>query len=141
MESRDFVLGGEQSGHIVFGDLATTGDGILTGIQALDAARRVGQPLGELSAAIFERVPQVIVNVPVVRPVIEVATEVADDVTAVAVALGDEGRVLVRPSGTEPLVRVMVEALDENLANAMADRLCEIVRRSDQEPTGGADNS
>jgi phosphoglucosamine mutase len=138
MESGNWVLGGEQSGHLVFRDLASTGDGILTGIQALDVARRAGQPLGDLAAQLVDRVPQVLVSVPVDRPGVEVTAEVADDVVVAAMELGDGGRILVRPSGTEPVVRVMVEAVDAALATAVADRLCVAVRRCDGHGSGDA---
>ncbi|MEE2768429.1 MAG: phosphoglucosamine mutase [Actinomycetota bacterium] len=137
MESGGWVLGGEQSGHLVFGDLATTGDGILTGIQALDAARRAGRSLGDLAAELVEQVPQVLLSVRVNRPGDEVVAEVADDVVVARMELGDGGRVLVRPSGTEPVVRVMVEALDGTVAAAVADRLCAAIRRrGDHRPMG-----
>jgi len=138
MESGSWVLGGEQSGHLVFGDLATTGDGTLTGIQALDAARRAGRSLGDLATHLVDRVPQVLVSVPVNRPGVEVAAEVADDVAVAAMELGDGGRILVRPSGTEPVIRVMVEAVDATLAAVVADRLCAAVRRCDGHGSGGA---
>ena len=138
MESGSWVLGGEQSGHLVFGDLATTGDGILTGIQTLDAARRAGQSLGDLAAQLVDHVPQVLVSVPVGRPGVEVTGEVADDVVVAAMELGDGGRVLVRPSGTEPVVRVMVEAVDAAVAAAVADRLCAAIRRRDGHGSGDA---
>jgi phosphoglucosamine mutase len=138
MESGSWVLGGEQSGHLVFGDLATTGDGTLTGIQALDAARRSGRSLADLATQLVDRVPQVLVSVPVDRPGVEVVTELADDVAVAAMELGDGGRVLVRPSGTEPVIRVMVEAVDATLAAVVADRLCAAVRRCDGHGSGGA---
>ena len=138
MESGSWVLGGEQSGHLVFGDLATTGDGTLTGIQALDAARRAGRSLGDLATQLVDRVPQVLVSVPVDRPGVEVVAEVADDVAVAAMELGDGGRILVRPSGTEPVIRVMVEAVDATLAAVVADRLCAAVRRCDGHGSGGA---
>ena len=141
MESGSWVLGGEQSGHLVFGDLATTGDGTLTGIQALDAARRSGRSLGDLATQLVDRVPQVLVSVPVGRPGVEVVTELADDVAVAAMELGDGGRVLVRPSGTEPVIRVMVEAVDATLAAVVADRLCAAVRRCDGHGSGGAELS
>ena len=138
MESGSWVLGGEQSGHLVFGDLATTGDGTLTGIQALDAARRAGRSLGDLATQLVHRVPQVLLSVPVGRPGVEVVAEVADDVAVEAMELGDGGMILVRPSGTEPVIRVMVETADATLAAVVADRLCAAVRRCDGHGSGGA---
>ncbi|MGY1744577.1 phosphoglucosamine mutase [Blastococcus sp. SYSU D00695] len=120
-------LGGEQSGHLVFLDHATTGDGLLTGLSLLGRMRTTGASLGEL-ASVVERLPQVLVNVPV-RDRIAVAESdaVADAVNAVASELGDGGRVLLRPSGTEQLVRVMVEAPTQAQADEVAHRLAEVV--------------
>jgi phosphoglucosamine mutase len=123
MEDGGFTLGGEQSGHIIFRDLATTGDGVLTGLQVLDVAARRGRPLAEL-AAVMTRMPQVLRNVRVAdRDGLDRADALWADVQAVQAALGDEGRVLIRPSGTEPLVRVMVEAPTTADAEAVAARL------------------
>ncbi len=121
-------LGGEQSGHIIFRRLATTGDGLLTGLILADLVARSGRPLTEQLDGLVTRVPQVLVNVPVPN------TELLDSADAVwsAVAeeearLGDGGRVLLRPSGTEPLVRVMVEASGDGVAEAIAERLGTLV--------------
>jgi phosphoglucosamine mutase len=116
-------LGGEQSGHVIFADLATTGDGTLTGLQVLDVVARTGRPLAEL-AAVMTRLPQVLRNVRVThRDALDGSERVAAEVAAVESELGDHGRVLIRPSGTEPLVRVMVEAPTAEVAAAAADRL------------------
>jgi phosphoglucosamine mutase len=123
LAERGLELGGEQSGHVIFGDLATTGDGLLTAVQLLDVVARTGRPLAELADAAMTRLPQVLRNVRVHRPGAEVAAEVADTATAAAAELGDDGRVLLRPSGTEPLVRVMVEAVTLARAEAVAARL------------------
>src|SRR5207302_7284776 len=123
-------LGGEQSGHIIFRDLATTGDGILTGLQVLDAVKRSGHPLDEL-AATMTRLPQVLRNVSVPkRSDLDDAPALWGEVRAVEQELGDTGRVLIRPSGTEPLVRIMVEAASEEIATAAADRLSEALLAS-----------
>lgn len=122
-------LGGEQSGHVVFADLATTGDGLLTAVQLLDVVARRGEPLDGLADAAMTRLPQVLRNVRVERSGLEVGDALAEPIAAAEARLGDRGRVLVRSSGTEPLVRVMVEAptLDEaettaaTLAQAVAD--------------------
>jgi phosphoglucosamine mutase len=128
LDKDGFALGGEQSGHIIFRELATTGDGLLTGLVLADLVVRSGRPLAELLDGLVARVPQVLVNVPVPN------TELLDGADAVwsAVAeeearLGDGGRVLLRPSGTEPLVRVMVEASGDGVAEAIADRLGKLV--------------
>lgn len=124
------TLGGEQSGHIVFRELATTGDGVLTAVLLLDLVRRSGRPLAELAREVMRRLPQVLVNVPAPDParVVE-SPAVQAEVTAAAVELGDGGRILLRASGTEPLVRVMVEAADEEMAHEVVDRLCAVVVR------------
>ena len=118
------MLGGEQSGHIIFRDLATTGDGTLTGLQLLDAMARTGRPLAEL-AAVMERWPQVLRNVRVAdRGGLEGAADLWSAVKAVEASLAEKGRVLIRPSGTEPVVRVMVEAPRLEQAEEAASRLC-----------------
>jgi phosphoglucosamine mutase len=120
-------LGGEQSGHLVFLDHATTGDGLLTGLALLGRMRTTGASLAEL-AAVVERLPQVLVNVPVRdRIAVSESTAVADAVNAVEAELGEDGRVLLRPSGTEQLVRVMVEAPTQELADEVAHRLAGVV--------------
>jgi phosphoglucosamine mutase len=120
-------LGGEQSGHLIFLDRATTGDGLLTGLRLLSVVARTGRPLSSL-ATVMRRLPQVLVNVRVAdRNALEGATAVWRAVEDEEARLGDRGRVLVRPSGTEALVRVMVEAETEQEAKATADRLAVLV--------------
>ena len=127
MQTNDLVLGGEQSGHIVYSEYATTGDGLLTGLFVADLLRRTNRPLSALAAQ-MTRVPQVLVNVRVARRV-DVAASVALDeaVRSVEQELGETGRVLVRASGTEPLVRVMIEADAQSVADAAAERLRSVV--------------
>ena len=123
MAERDLAIGGEQSGHIVFADLATTGDGVLTGLIVGDllVRRRVKM---SAQAALMTRLPQVLVNVRLARPVDpDAAPAVQDAIRQVAAELGDRGRIMVRPSGTEPVVRIMVEAPTEAEATAAADRV------------------
>lgn len=120
-------LGGEQSGHVIFTDRATTGDGLLTAVQLLDVVARSGRPLANLADAAMTRLPQVLRNVRVARGVTEVVAALADEVAKVEAELGDHGRVLIRASGTEPLVRVMVEAPTAEQAEASADRLAAAV--------------
>ena len=129
MERGGWALGGEQSGHIIFGDLATTGDGLLTGLQVLDVMVRTGRTLADL-AGVMVRLPQVLRNVPVARRGMNGAGDLSTAIKAVQADLGERGRVLVRPSGTEAVVRVMVEAVTEDEAEASCDVLCEAVRRS-----------
>jgi phosphoglucosamine mutase len=118
-----YSLGGEQSGHVVFPGLATTGDGLLTAVQVLDVVVRSGRPIGDLAAEAMTRLPQVLRNVRVARRDPAILERIAPAVAAVESRLGEKGRVLVRPSGTEPLVRVMVEAPTEADAAAAADEL------------------
>jgi len=121
------TLGGEQSGHVIFLDRATTGDGLLTGLRLLAIMARTGLPLSEL-ATVMRRLPQVLVNVQVAdRKGLAEAAEVWRAVEAEQARLGDRGRVLVRPSGTEPLVRVMVEAETEQTARGVADKLAAVI--------------
>jgi phosphoglucosamine mutase len=124
-------LGGEQSGHIIFRDLATTGDGLLTGLQLLDLLGRSQRRLSELAGDAMTRLPQVLSNVPVVdRDGLAEAGAVWDEVAEVERLLGGKGRVLLRPSGTEPMIRVMVEAPSQREAEDAARRLAEVVTRS-----------
>jgi phosphoglucosamine mutase len=130
-----YSLGGEQSGHLIFFDLATTGDGLLTGLQVLDLMVRSGRSLAGLAAEAMTRVPQILRNVAVPARAAEVVAvrwaEAEEDAL-----LGDDGRVLVRPSGTEPVVRVMVEAFDEKRALEAADRLVEEIERAARSVAG-----
>jgi phosphoglucosamine mutase len=127
LRSRGLSLGGEQSGHLVFLDWATTGDGLLTGLALLSRMSATGASLAEL-ASVVHRLPQTLVNVPVTdRLAVVESDEVAQAVNAVQEELGDTGRVLLRPSGTEQLVRVMVEAPTQEQADAVAHRLAEVV--------------
>jgi phosphoglucosamine mutase len=127
LESRCLDLGGEQSGHVIFRDLATTGDGLLTAVQVLDVAVRSGRSLADLASQAMMRLPQVLRNVRVAERDPAIAERLAGPIAAVEARLGDHGRVLVRPSGTEPLVRVMVEAPTEDEARAAADELVQAV--------------
>jgi phosphoglucosamine mutase len=131
LEAGGFNLGGEQSGHIVFRHLATTGDGILTGLLLADLVVRSGVGLAARSTGLIERVPQVLRNVVVADAHrLAGATEVWEAVRAVEDSLGSTGRVLLRPSGTEPVIRVMVETLDAAVAESAADRICAVVEAS-----------
>jgi phosphoglucosamine mutase len=124
LDAAGLALGGEQSGHIVFRRRAPTGDGILTGLLLADLMLRAGRPLAELVEGLVEHVPQVLLNVRVEHPDrLADATGVWEAVAGVEAELGADGRVLLRPSGTEPLVRVMVEAPTEETARDVAGRL------------------
>ncbi len=123
-----YSLGGEQSGHVIFTDHATTGDGLLTALALLDVMQRAGRPLGEVAGDTMTSLPQVLVNVRVGTRVPNVADLMADDVARVEADLGASGRVLLRASGTEPLIRVMVEAPTAELAQSSADALADVAR-------------
>jgi phosphoglucosamine mutase len=128
LDAGGLVLGGEQSGHIIFRSLSTSGDGILTGIALADLMQRTGRSLAELSSGLVERVPQRLVNVPIPQPDrLAGSTEVWEAVGRAEAELGPEGRILLRPSGTEPVVRVMVESRDEAQADAVATHLAGVV--------------
>jgi len=127
MRAGGYVLGGEQSGHVIMSQYATTGDGILTALHLLQRMVETGKDLQSL-ASVVTRLPQVLVNVP------DVDKDRTDDpvlgaaVAAEEAALAGRGRVLLRPSGTEPIVRVMVEAPTDEGARDVADRLAAVVR-------------
>ncbi|MGC8472318.1 MAG: phosphoglucosamine mutase [Acidimicrobiales bacterium] len=128
LDENGLALGGEQSGHIVFRKRATTGDGVLTGLLLADTVVRSGRPLAELSDGLVERVPQVLVNVAVREPGrLADADGVWETAAEIEAELGESGRVLLRASGTEPLVRVMVEAPTSEAAAHAAGRLAEVV--------------
>lgn len=123
LADNSLTLGGEQSGHVIFADRATTGDGLLTAVQLLDVVHREARPLGALAADAMTRLPQVLRNVRVAGDAQAAVHAVADQVALVEAELGERGRVLVRPSGTEPLVRVMAEAPTPEAAEAAVARL------------------
>jgi phosphoglucosamine mutase len=130
LDAEQLTLGGEQSGHVIFRELATTGDGVLTGIQLLDLVHRSSRPLADLATDAMTSLPQVLRNVRVEQRGLDVSAAIAADLASVEAELGDHGRVLIRPSGTEPLVRVMVEAPAAELAEAAAARLVAAVERA-----------
>ncbi|MFF8358479.1 phosphoglucosamine mutase [Streptomyces chartreusis] len=128
MKERGFALGGEQSGHVIILDHATTGDGTLTGLLLAARVAQTGRTLKDL-ASVMERLPQVLINVPDVdKSRVKTSGELASAVTEAERELGATGRVLLRPSGTEPLVRVMVEAADIDQARSVAGRLADAVK-------------
>lgn len=124
-----YTLGGEQSGHLIFSRFATTGDGILTGLQLAAQLASTGKSLKEL-ASVMSVYPQVLINVPGVdRAGVESNTELQKVVKEAEQELGENGRVLLRASGTEPLVRVMVEATEAGTAQSWAERIARVVER------------
>ncbi|UYM03818.1 phosphoglucosamine mutase [Solicola gregarius] len=130
MRSRGFNLGGEQSGHVIMSDHATTGDGVLTALQLAVRMARTGSSLGELAGA-MTRLPQVLVNVDGVdKTRTQIEPRLVAAVAAAEERLGADGRVLLRPSGTEPVVRVMVEATSRETAEGVAGELAGVVRET-----------
>ncbi|MFH8895090.1 phosphoglucosamine mutase [Streptomyces coeruleorubidus] len=128
MKEHGFALGGEQSGHVITLDHATTGDGTLTGLLLAARVAQSGRPLREL-ASVMERLPQVLINVPDVdKSRVTTSAELSAAVADAERELGATGRVLLRSSGTEPLVRVMVEAADIEQARSVAGRLADVVK-------------
>ena len=129
MREGGYSLGGEQSGHVIFAQYATTGDGVLTGLHIAAKVASSGQTLREL-AAVMPNFPQVLINVPGVDKTRVTSDEELNALVATAEAeLGDNGRVLLRASGTEALVRVMVEAQDQGTAQSWAERIALAVER------------
>ena len=124
-----YTLGGEQSGHLIFSRFATTGDGILTGLQIVAQMAATGKSLKDL-ASVMKVYPQVLINVPGVnRAGVDTNVELHKAVKEAEAELGENGRVLLRASGTEPLVRVMVEAMDPGTAQSWAERIPRVVER------------
>jgi phosphoglucosamine mutase len=123
----DYAIGGEQSGHIIYRHLATTGDGLLAGLRLAAYVRSSGRSLAELAGMVMTSYPQVLVNVKVAHRHPNLDVEMADEIAAADALLNGEGRILVRPSGTEPLIRVMVEAATQPLAQSTADNLAKQV--------------
>jgi phosphoglucosamine mutase len=127
LRSGGYSLGGEQSGHVILPSHATTGDGLLTALRLMARVAATGKPLNEL-AGVMRRLPQVLINVRVAdKAAVAAADTVSKAVAEVTAELGETGRVLLRPSGTEQLVRVMVEALTQDEAHGAATRLAEVV--------------
>lgn len=127
LEAGGWEIGGEQSGHVVFRDWAATGDGLLTAVALLSLVKRRGERLKELAAQAMTRFPQVLLNMPVPRGVdVSIAAKLLSESAVDADrSLGTDGRVLVRASGTEPMVRVMVESQDEEVVRTLAESLAE----------------
>jgi phosphoglucosamine mutase len=135
MRKSGYNFGGEQSGHLVFMEHSTTGDGILAALQLLAVMIKKQKPLSEL-ATIMESFPQVLKNVRTAEKITPGSIPGFNEkIEEMERKLGREGRILVRPSGTEPVIRVMVEGKDAGLIDAMADELCEMIRRADTADT------
>ena len=130
MHNGGYVFGGEQSGHLIFLDHASTGDGLVAALQLLSIMVREQRPLSELAANVMTRVPQVLeaVTLKARRP-IEAMEQLSSLIASHEAALGKDGRILVRWSGTEPKLRVMVEGPEEDLIKNIAHELCEAAKK------------
>lgn len=130
MRENNFKIGGEQSGHVIFFDFASTGDGQLTALQLLAVMKRTGKKLSELAAE-MEVFPQVLINVRVSqmgKARYDKDEEIKKAVASAEKELGESGRVLVRVSGTEPLVRVMLEGRDKDMIQTLAEEIAQVVK-------------
>ncbi len=130
MREGSFNLGGEQSGHIVMSDYSTTGDGLMAGLQFLAEIVRTGTPASQL-INVFEPVPQLLRNIRFTPPQDPLSVpKVQQKISAAEAALGDQGRLLIRKSGTEPLIRVMAECEDQALLIETVDSICAAVENA-----------
>ena len=129
MLKKDFVIGGEQSGHIIFKDFATTGDGQLTGVQFASIMARTGKKASEL-ASVMQVFPQTMINVkatPKLKEMLKTDADILAAIDSASKQLGDEGRILVRASGTEPLIRVMLEGENIKEIAALAEKVAAVI--------------
>jgi len=132
MRQKGYNFGGEQSGHLIFLRHNTTGDGILAALQLLVSMLKQDKPLSEL-AKIMEPFPQVLKNVRTAKKLsLDAIPDLQKKITTLEATLNDKGRILIRPSGTEPVIRVMVEGEDETVINTMAEELCEVICNADR---------
>jgi phosphoglucosamine mutase len=129
MRAHGFNVGGEQSGHIILSDFSTTGDGLLAALQILAEVKRAGKPVSEV-CNMFEPVPQVLKNVKFKSGMPLDDAHVKDAIAEATSRLGNTGRLVIRPSGTEPLIRVMAEGDDARLVNAVVDELCGVISKA-----------
>ncbi len=129
LDDRQFSLGGEQSGHVICRDLATTGDGVLSGVQLADTILRAEMPLSRMAADAMTTVPQILHNIRLPRRDEGLVARMADEISRVEAQFGTDGRVLVRASGTEPLLRVMVEHVDPQIADESCKQLVSAAQR------------
>jgi phosphoglucosamine mutase len=128
MREKRLTLGGEQSGHVIFLEHSTTGDGVLTALQLLSAVKRSGGMLSELAEQ-MQAAPQSLVNVRVQSKAWEANAHIQDVIATATETLGSEGRLFVRASGTEPLIRVMAEGADAELVENLAKRVAAIIKQ------------
>jgi phosphoglucosamine mutase len=129
MRANGFNVGGEQSGHIVLSDFSTTGDGLLAALQVLAEVKRRGKPVSEV-CALFTPLPQVLKNVKFKAGAPLQDKHVQDSIAEAEARLGNSGRLVIRPSGTEPVIRVMAEGDDERLVTAIVDELCGAIAKA-----------
>ena len=128
MREHGHSIGGEQSGHMILLEHNSTGDGLMTAVQFIAAVKRSGKTVEE-AASVVQKFPQELINVRVTDKAVVMANDqVKAAVRAAEEALGDDGRVLLRPSGTEPVIRVMVEAKDDDAARTHAETIAEVIR-------------
>ena len=127
MKENDYSLGGEQSGHIIFLDYNTTGDGLLTALQVIDIVQKTGQPLSKLRQRLT-KLPQILVNAEVKDKAWEDNQAIKEAIYEVETTLGDSGRVFVRASGTEPVIRIMVEGEDKDRLEKLANKIASVVK-------------
>ena len=124
------ILGGEQSGHLIFRQHATTGDGLLTGVLLADLILRSGRESSDIASKTMHQFPQILINIPVQSNPAQLPDRFSEEIVEVETRLGDAGRVLARVSGTEPVIRIMVEALEEATAQREADYLADVIKRA-----------
>jgi phosphoglucosamine mutase len=129
MRNHGFNIGGEQSGHIVLSDFSTTGDGLIAALQVLAEVVRTGKPVSEV-CHVFDAVPQVLKNVKTGEGKPLENNYVKQAIAEAMSRLGEGGRLVIRPSGTEPLIRVMAEGDDETLVHMLVDDLCRAIERA-----------
>jgi phosphoglucosamine mutase len=138
MRAADCNVGGEQSGHIILSDHSTTGDGLIAALQVLAALVESGEPASK-ACRLFEPVPQLLKNVRFGGGAPLESAKVKAAIQAAEARLGANGRLLIRKSGTEPLIRVMAEGEDQALVRGVVDELCELIRKSSAETAQAAD--
>jgi phosphoglucosamine mutase len=129
MRAHGFNVGGEQSGHIVLSDYATTGDGLLAALQVMAEVVRSGRPVSEV-CKLFEPLPQVLKNVKFKSGAPLEDLTVKDAISSATKRLGNQGRLVIRPSGTEPLIRVMAEGENFGTVEAIVDEICAVIARA-----------
>lgn len=132
MRANDYNLGGEQSGHIILGDYSTTGDGLIAALQVLSVIREQRAPASTV-CRVFKPVPQILKNVRYKTAVLIDSPQMQEKIHAAEKKLGRGGRILIRKSGTEPLIRVMAEGDDETLVKAVVQELCAFIEQQDQQ--------